>query len=281
MDATNTPLANPTPKDTAPNANGKTVGDVFDAILVEPRRWLALLVLLGGLSGLAMLVMFVFTRLFQVETSEVRFGAADSHVVFQRVQDRTGSGEYIAVVNPEGWQSTAIIVHRGDHITLAAGGKVCIDLNEIWEKVQLRKQYEDKLTNGPPYIRPNDPQETRVPEDFFTDQQKQSLILDRPWVDPDGFNIDIFKPGFRSRKNRYLLPDMPAGGLVAAIKDGSQEPGRQDAFFVGHQDDTVAPNDGILWFTVNDVQYSDPNNRNLFYNDNIGVFWVHVVLKRS
>jgi hypothetical protein len=262
-------------------APGKTIGDVMDAILLEPRRWLGLVGLLVVLSGLAMLVMFVFIRLFHVETSEVRLGGSDSHVVFQRIQESTGNGEYLVVVNPEGWQTTGIIVHSGDHISFSAGGKICIDVNEIWAKVQLRKQYEDQLAQGPHGIKENDPNETRVPEDFFTDQQKQSLVLDRPWIDPDGFSLDVFKPSFRSRRNRYLLPDKPAGGLLAAVKDGSEEPGRQDAFFVGHQYDLVARSEGVLWFTVNDVQYNDPNNRNLFYNDNIGVFWVRIAVKHE
>jgi hypothetical protein len=261
--------------------HGKTLGDVLDAILLEPKRWLALVGLLTALSCLAMLVMFIFTRLFHVQTSEVRLGGGDSHVVFQRVQERTGSGEYLVVVNPEGWQSTGVVVHPGDHISFYAGGKVCIDLNEIWERVQLRKQYEDQLARGPHGIKPDDPNETRVPEDFFTEKQKQSLILQRPWIDPDGFSLDVFQPSFRSRRGRYLLPDKPAGGLVAAIKDGSTEPGRPDAFFVGHQSEMVAAKEGVLWFTVNDVQYNDPHNRNLFYNDNIGVFWVRVVVNRS
>lgn len=229
-----------------PGVSGKTIGDVLDAILMEPRRWFALVLLLTVLAGLSILILFLVTRIFQVQTAEIELGGKNSHVVLQRIQERTGKEEYLVNVSPEGWQSTGISVLTGDHITISAGGKIAIDMNEIWEKVQLRKKYEDELVNGPPFIKRDDPKENRVPEDFFTEDQKQSLILHRPWVDPDGFSLDVFQPDFRSRRNRYLLADKPAGGLVAAVEDGSNEPGRPDAFFVGREKEFVAAKDGIL-----------------------------------
>lgn len=264
-----------------PGGSGKTIGDVLDAILMEPRRWFALVLLLTVLAGLSILILFLVTRIFQVQTSEIELGGKNSHVVLQRIQESTGKEEYLVNVSPVGWESTGIPVAAGDRITISAGGKIAIDMNEIWEKVQLRKKYEDELVNGPPFIKRDDPKETRVPEDFFTEEQKQSLILHRPWVDPDGFSLDVFQPDFRSRRNRYLLADKPAGGLVAAVTDGSSEPGRPDAFFVGREKEFVVAKDGILWFTVNDIQYSDPKNPNLFYNDNIGSFWARIVVKRG
>jgi hypothetical protein len=266
---------------TVPVVSGKTIGDVLDAILIEPRRGFALILLLAMLSGLAILIMFLVTRLFQVRTSEIELGEKDSHVVFQRVQENTGNTEYLVIVNPEGWQTTGIDVKTGDHVTIAAGGKISIDINDIWKKIQLREKYEDELVNGPPFIRRNDPQEARTPEDFFTNEQKKSLILHRPWVDPSGFSLDVFQPEFRSRRDRYLLPDKPAGGLVAAVKDGPNDPTRPDAFFVGRDKEFVAAGHGTLWFTVNDVLYNDPKNPNLFYNDNFGSFWVRITVKHG
>jgi hypothetical protein len=154
-------------------------------------------------------------------------------------------------------------------------------MNDILETVARRKEYEEALVKGPPCIRRDDPTETRVPEDFFTDKQKESLIVHRPWIDPEGFSLDAFQPDFRSRRNRYLLPNENAGGLVGAIKDGAEEPARPDAFFVGREKELVAARDGVLWFTVNDVQFNDPRNKNLFYIDNIGSFWVQIAVKRE
>jgi hypothetical protein len=68
---------------------------------------------------------------------------------------------------------------------------------------------------------------------------------------------------------------------LVAIKDGAEEPARADAFFVGREKELVAARDGVLWFTVNDVQFNDPRNKDLFYNDNIGSFWVQIAVKRG
>jgi hypothetical protein len=261
---------------------GKTVADVLDNILASPGKWFALLALLAGCSLLLVLLMFALSKLFGIEPAEIQIGASDSHVVLKHTDRRTGSEEAIVIVNPQGWQKTGIEVRPGNRLSLSANGKVCIDLNEIWEKVQLRRQYEDEWAKR--YnIRRNDSSETRVPEDYFTDEQRKSLVLDRPWVGPDGFDLGRFQPSFRSRRSRYLLPMENAGGLVAAIRsDSGGTPARSDAFFVGRsREDYPVSQRGWLWFTVNDVQYNDPNNPNLFYNDNLGAFWVKVVKKRG
>jgi hypothetical protein len=261
---------------------GKTMGDLLDGILIDPKRWLAVIALLVFLSLLVLLVMGVFTWLFGVETKEVQFGGADSHVIFHRVDKQSGNQESVVVVNPEGWQKTGVQVRAGDRISFYANGKICIDLNEIVKKSQLLETYENKWTikEG---IKRDDPSEKRVPEDYFTAEERKSLILNRPWVDPDGFDLSRFQPSFRSRRSRYLLPDDHAGGLVAAIKgDAGGTPVKSDAFFVGRFKENYSVSEaGWLWFTVNDVQYNDLDNPYLFYNDNIGSFWVRVVLKHG
>jgi len=264
------------------SATGKTGADVLDGILSNPKRWLSLMGLLAGLSGLVMLVMLAFTRLFGVETKEVRFGGTDTHILFSSVEKRSGKEEYIVIVNPQGWQKVDIKVQPGDRLSFSANGKVCIDLNDILEKVDRRLKYEDEYAKKLG-IRRNDPSEKRVPEDFFSDDERKSLVLNRPWVDPGGFDLNHYEPSFQSRRSRYLLPDANAAGLIAAIEGGSVVmPVRSDAFFVGRsKEDYAVSQGGWLWFTVNDVQYSDPNNSNLFYNDNIGLFWVRVVVKRG
>jgi hypothetical protein len=267
---------------------GKTVADVLDSLFSNPRRWFALMGLLAGLAGLVMLVMFVFTRLFGVETQVFQIGGANTHILFSSVEKRSGNEEYVVVVNPQGWQRTDIEVQPGDQLSFSADGKVCIDLNDILEKVARRLKYEDEHAKELK-IRPNDPTETRVPEDYFTPDERKSLVLNRPWVGPDGFDLENFQPAFRSRRGRYLMPHKNAAGLVAAVKAGSKaQPAPSDAFFVGKSkscvvgdEDCGALQKGWLWFTVNDVQYNDPDNPVLFYNDNIGVFWVRVTVKHG
>jgi hypothetical protein len=267
---------------------GKTVGDILDEILTQPKKWLSLLGFLVVLCLLIVGVMIAFTYLFGVETREVELGK-DSHIIFEATDRGRGTAEYIVLVNPQGWQPSGIAVHPGDRLTFSAGGKICIDLQEIVDKVSLRKAYEEKYTklNN---IKTDDAQEKRVPEDFFTDDERESLIPKRPWVGPEGYSLATYQPSYRSRRNRYLLPGENAAGLVAAIKSGSEqeaEPTGADAFFVGNgksRDDFEVTREGWLWFTVNDVQFSDdkhPENSRLFYNDNVGAFWVRVVQKRN
>jgi hypothetical protein len=259
-------------------AIGRTLADILDSVLDKPARAWPLLCLIVTIAGVIVVTTWALMQILQVQASDVTIGSKDSHVVFQSVHKLTGNHEFVVIVSPEGWQNTGIDIHSGDKISFAAGGKICIDMNSIWEKVQLRKQYEDAIAKAHNILRDTD-KETRVPEDYFTDAQKKSLILDRPWVNPDGFSLDKFQPSFRSRRNRYILPDKPAGGLIASITAGTSEPSRQDAFFVGREHDLVSDKDGQLWFNVNDVTYGDPQNQNLFFNDNVGSFWVHMTVK--
>jgi len=267
-----------------PSTHGRTWADVVGELLVQPRMWLPLLGFLALVWVAVIAGVFWVPRLFSAQTTEFTLGGAESHLVIQSVE-KNGNGLYVLVVSPQGWQPSGISVRKGDQVRFAAGGKVCIDVNSIIEMVAKRKKYEDEWARRK-QIRTNDRTETRVPEDYFTEREQRDLILDRPWVDPNGFSLDVFRPSFRSRRERYLLPEEPAGSLVAAIGEAYREPPKEGAFFVGVGDkvahrgnEWVAPNDGWLWFTVNDVQYADALNRNLFYNDNIGFYWVRVTVK--
>ncbi len=267
-----------------PGTHGRTWADVAGELLVRPRMWLPLLGFVALVWMAVIAGVFWVPRLFSAQATEFTLGGAGSHLIIQSVE-KNGSGLYVLVVSPQGWQASGISVRKGDHLHFAAGGKVCIDVNSIIEMVAKRKKYEDEWARRK-QIRTNDSTETRVPEDYFTEKEQHDLILDRPWVDPNGFSLDVFRPSFRSRRERYLLPGEPAGSLVAAIGDAYREPAREGTFFVGvgdkvaHRgDEIVASNDGWLWFNINDVQYADALNRNLFYNDNIGFFWVRVTVK--
>jgi hypothetical protein len=258
---------------------GHTFGDVLDSVLDQPRRLVVLFLLVIGFFGLAVGAVWVVTKMLGLQASEVDIGAENAKVVFESVQKKTGNEDYVVVVNPQGWQNTGIDVSAGDKLTFHAGGKICVDMNSIWENAQLRLKFEGDIVKANK-INPDDPT-AKPPEDYFSDEQKRQLILERPWTDPDGFNLKAFHPSYQSRHNRYLLPEKPAGGLVGGVTPGAGEPDRAEAFFIGKQDTYVAPQDGQLWFTVNDVQFSDPSNPNLFYNDNVGSFWVRVTVKKK
>ena len=117
---------------------------------------------------------------------------------------------------------------------------------------------------------------------------KKNLILNRPWAGPQGIPLALYEPSFRSRRNRYPLPDDNAGGLAASISTKSEAndpPSSLDAFFVGaSMDNYPVRKTGSLWITVNDVQYHDqkhPELSSLFYNDSVGLFWARATIKRA
>lgn len=52
-------------------------------------------------------------------------------------------------------------------------------------------------------------------------------------------------------------------------------PDRSDAFGIGSRGEIVAPIDGTLWLSVNDVwDDDDPEYPAKFYDDNLGFYWV-------
>jgi hypothetical protein len=268
-------------------SQGMTIGDLLHEVIADQRKGIALVFLLTVLIALTLLGTLAFTRLFDVRTSEIQLGGTDSHVVFQSTEGRTN--EYLLMISPQGWQKTGIEVHSGEHLVFTAGGKISLDVHYITDISQNRVVAEnnEELIHK---IRPNDSSETRAPEDYFTLEEKKAMILERPWATPDGYMLQgNLLPKYRDRARRYLLPGKGAGGLVAAINSGSsnvvntdlERPRREEAFFVGSSSEMVAKKDGKLWFTVNDIQNADPDNPDLFYDDNIGSFWVKVIIRHK
>ncbi len=253
--------------------SGKTMADFLDGLVTDPKRWLGLIGFLACLSVMVMLLGFAFTKLFGVSAKEVQLGQATS-VIFESVERGTRNRELLVLVHPQGWQKTDIRVESGDHLSFNAEGSVNIDLAGIIANVQHRLQLEDEIAKKNNIIRT--PTEKRVPEDFFSPEQRQSLQLDRAWIDPYGFKNESYV-NWPGRRDRRVLPENNPGGLIAAIKTGSEDfPTRPETFFVGRTRKRDATTGGSLWFTVNDIQYNDPANRNLFFNDNVGLFWVKV-----
>lgn len=52
-------------------------------------------------------------------------------------------------------------------------------MNDIVEKVDLRFQLENRIAASE-HIKRDDPTEKRAPEDYFTPQERESLVLTRP-----------------------------------------------------------------------------------------------------
>src|SRR5579863_2756872 len=110
---TQPPVALPAGKG-ALTSTGKTIGDVMDGILIEPRKAIALLMLLASFAFLAILVMWAANHVFHLQTSEIEVGNGNSHVVLQQIEGSSGDGKYIVMVSPQGWQNTKIPIEPGD-----------------------------------------------------------------------------------------------------------------------------------------------------------------------
>jgi len=262
-------------------AIGRTFADVVDRMLHSPLECLIFLTMLVALGCLGTLGCISFFHLFDVRPSEIQIGLQNTRVVLEHEDKKSHTDEYLVMVSPQGWQDSGVPVHSKDSVSFSAGGRISIDLYTIVTMATLRNRFENEWANKLG-IKRDDPKELRVPEDYFTDAQKKALLLNRPWVGPEGFSLDTYKPGFESRRKRYLLPGSNAGGLIAAFYSGDQNPNRSNAFFVGRESqNNDVQQDGTIWFTVNDVQSLDPTDPYLFYNDNIGSFWVKMTVKHN
>jgi hypothetical protein len=76
------------------------------------------------------------------------------------------------------------------------------------------------------------------------------------------------------------MPERPVGALLGALTAAGRNPQASDAFFIGttfEGKEMVVPVDGDLWFIVNDVwNKQNPEYENMFFDDNVGSFWVVV-----
>jgi antitoxin (DNA-binding transcriptional repressor) of toxin-antitoxin stability system len=268
-----TKQSTPTPSSEA-NRTGKTFADVFYSILTDWRKFVSFFGLLFSLSVLSFIVGSLVIQRLKIESvSEVDLSSGK--ILFKTTFG--GKSEYVTIIHPQGWQDTDIQVKKGEHIKITSGGKITVDLAGIVETVQRRKEIEKKYERSKGLQRTSEAPE-QIPELYFSDQEKKSLKFNRGWVGPNGY-VDLFtKQSFRARAKRKLLPDKNLGMLLGAVNTGNQYPAKGQIFPIGTGlNDFLAPDDGYLWFVVNDdTNDYDPTNPDLFFGDNLGFFWVKV-----
>jgi hypothetical protein len=262
----------------------KSFGDVLDSVLADWRRFIAFIVLLMSL-GVTLFVtvwgiLWVLGGVRNVR--EIQLSSAGAHILVEKQEnDRS---EYLVVVHPQGWQPSSIQVRRGESVSFYAGGRVNVDVGSIVQVTSARKAIEDRITAK----RRIDRQAVKrddVPERYFgsdlTAAERQSVILPRPWTDPNGFDELMVPPGaFAGRKLKRVVLNSPLGALIGAITSSGKNPSSSDAFVIGTDMSGRAlpvTTDGELWFSVNDVWDDDnPTYPQKFYDDNVGFYWVKV-----
>jgi hypothetical protein len=262
----------PTPSLEA-DRTGKTFADVFYSILTDWRKFFSFLGLVFSLAIFIFLASSLIIKRFKVESvSEVDLSSGK--ILFQTTfGDRK---EYVTIVHPQGWQDTDIRVRKGDHIKIAAGGKITVDLAGITETVGKRKELEKKYEKDKHLVRDSeDPK--NVPENYYSDEEKESLKFNRGWIGPNGYAARFTNQSFRARARLKILPEENLGKLLGAVHTGSEDPDKTQVFPIGAGlSDLIAPADGDLWFAINDNIYDDSAIRDLFFGDNIGFFWVKI-----
>jgi hypothetical protein len=172
---------------------------------------------------------------------------------------------------------------------LEAGGAVNIDLWGVMQKANKRHEFESRITTARNLDRQStDPNST--PEYYFstdlTKEERDRLRLLRPWNGPEGneeIQIKFYENAFAGRTAKKIIPSAAFGALIGAVTEkASDSPKKQEAFLIGKNfggEELAALKDGELWFNVNDVwDEGDTEYPNKFYDDNVGYFWVKVLI---
>lgn len=268
----------------------KTFADVFDDILMDRRKFFSFLMLIATLCIALLLVGWLVTTMLGIKPEAIRelnISASGAHMLLESVTNQ--HREYIVIVPPQGWARSGIEVKKGEQIRFVAEGAVNIDLWSIMQKVTKRHEYEDRIT----LARNLDRQSTdpnSVPEHYFstdlTKEERDKLRLLRPWNGPNGNDearIKLYENAFAGRTAKKIMPSAPFGALIGAVTEKAGDPPkRQDVFLIGKNyggEEFKSQKEGELWFNVNDVwDEEDTEYPNKFYDDNVGYFWVKVLI---
>ena len=236
----------------------------------------AVTAVLAVILGAVIVVAFtLIARTFDLRPSQLSlFGGAG--ILLQATHGSDDRREYLVLVNPQGWERTEIHVEAGDTLHVTAQGRVQISSGGLVRSGEARRAVERRwIEQGRIDLAAG-----RTPEDWFPDSlsptERQSIVPERSWLGPSGDQKgSVQDHRYPGRTRRKVMPDMPYGGLLAAVVPLSQDTAYRP-IFVGSDTTIVATHAGHLWFTVNDVQHP----LNLFFVDNIGGFLVRVAVQR-
>jgi len=262
---------------------GKTLADLVDTLLSDWAKFFRFLFLATAIIASILLLAWAVPKALGLKLR----GAQEFQISTGGFLLRSASGDrvdYVVIVHPQGWEDSGIALRRGDRVKFHAGGSVNIDLEGIVSKVELRKKLEKQITQARKIDRSSE-EPSQLPEHYFTEEQVKQLRPNRPWAGPEG-NTEAVYTSFAARRRQRILPEKPVAALVGALTDGSQRaPERSDAFFIGRSfegQELSVLKDGELWLSVNDVwNTQNPRYPNMFFDDNIGFFWVNVHVTRG
>jgi hypothetical protein len=248
----------------------KSFADVFDLLISNPKRMLAFLLLLAGLLSIVLVSVYLFTRIFGLRPAQLEMTREGTLLYFQNY----GASNFITIVHPRGWQNSHVEVRKGDRITFNASGSITISMQALLDKVEQYTAIERKILETKKY----------PPEAFLTNEQKELLASEFPWMGPNGDESgETERITYSGRSQNKIFSDQPFGVLIGAIKPEHDEglPNEKNGSFIfvigAKKELEVSDTEGELWFNVNDALIPDFRQfPDFFYSDNLGYFMVKV-----
>lgn len=255
----------------------KSFGDVLSEVLSSWRIFQKFLLLLVCMAAVLAGVIWLVFNFASKKADELQLEEGDikASVLFRKpVRD---GQEYTVMISPQGWQRTGVQVQAGDTLIFEAGGKVYVDLKGLNASLDARDAAERRIENERKkgqWKTTND--SDFLPEHYFTADEVKNMKPKWGWTGPDGIPLDAIKRYARpARQRKSICPSEGYGALLAAI--GEQEQNLPGILFVGSSQSFVADRDGWLFLAVNDVTNDeDPSFPDMFFVDNIGVFYARV-----
>lgn len=251
----------------------RSFADVVASLLDDTGRLVKFLLLAVALCLLAW--GFAWTLLRSVPSQVTQINLGSSQVLL--TQTTKQGTEYLVVVHPQGWQETGIQVREGDTLHFHAYGSVHVDLGGLVNSVQERIKAEDRIVAAERKLgKWEEEKGVFLPERHFTEDEKQKSRPRWEWTGPNG-NPKNAPPALPARQSLTILPKYGYGALLCAIRETGVVPARDDALFVGTQNDIKATKSGKVYFTVNDAwDDNDPSFPDKFFVDNVGFFYATV-----
>lgn len=267
---------------------GKTMGDFALAVL-QPKNAIVAFLFIVLTAGSVSVMWVLVPRFFGAAQTSVQIGDFKGEVLFE---SKTGEEtSYLTVVHPQGWQDTGVQVDAGDVLSFHAGGKVHVDIFQLWEQAHGRAAFEaDWEARG---HKRNSTDESQLPEEALkralggpdgTSDTKVATALTGTslrWVGPDGRDPSV-TPAWTARAKRYQMdptaaaPDgAPRAALIGRI--WLDQSNHSKPFKISCKlEDFPAPITGTLQLAVNEPDDGLPGSPMLFFSDNLGFFWVKV-----
>lgn len=253
----------------------------FSPILSDWKKFLSLLFLLAFVAFLVFACAVSIRKYSGAPGNQIDLLARGSNALFEFSTSGDGS-QYLILVTPHGWQDTGIQVEAGSTVSFRADGRVNMDGGGLFRTMLYRKNLEDKKKEEF-NLDPNSTDEKQTPEYYLTEEEKKLVMLKRPWVDPDGLAPNtaderMASLSYGNRMERLELKGANLGSLVGKIVDGDK--GHQP-FKIGKKQEMKAATSGDLWLTINDIKNLQVLSQQMFYQDNLGFFWVVVTISRE